>query len=270
MKHKTFLRVIFLFFSLTLLVSCAIVPITGRRQLSLVSMGELTSMSATQYTQLMQQSKINPDKATTAMVRKVGAKIAAAAEQFLRDNGMENEISNYHWEFNVIADTATVNAFCMPGGKVAVYTGILPLTKNETGLAVVMGHEVAHAIANHGGERMSQLLIQQLGGQTLALAMQNKPEATRALALEAYGIGSQLGVMLPYSRLHESEADHIGLIIMARAGYDPREAIPFWERMSQLGGQKPPELLSTHPADETRINAIKQELPEALKYYQQP
>ncbi len=268
MRQKTFFRITILSLALALLVSCAMVPITGRRQISLVSMDELTSMSFSQYTELMKKSKISTDKTSTTMVRRVGTRIAASAEQFLRDNGLESEISNYQWEFNVIADTATVNAFCMPGGKVAVYTGILPVTKTETGLAVVIGHEVAHALANHGGERLSQSLLQQLGGQTLAIALQNNSEATKNLALQAYGIGTELGVMLPYSRLHESEADHIGLILMARAGYDPREAIPFWQRMSQVGGAKPPEILSSHPADETRINSIRELLPEALKYYQ--
>jgi predicted Zn-dependent protease len=160
-----------------------------------------------------------------------------------------------------------VNAWCMPGGKVVVYTGILPVTKNENGLAVVMGHEIAHAIAEHGNERMSQELLRQAGGVALTVALKDNPEETRNLWLAAYGLGSEVGVMLPFSRLHESEADHLGLIFMAMAGYDPREAPDFWTRMAEAGGQKPPEFLSTHPSDETRISSLNNWMPEALKYY---
>ncbi len=155
----------------------------------------------------------------------------------------------------------------MPGGKVVVYTGILPVTKDENGLAVVMGHEIAHAIAEHGSERMSQELIRQMGGMALSVALKDEPQETRAMWLAAYGMGSEVGIMLPYSRMHESEADHMGLIFMAMAGYDPREAPVFWKRMSAAGGPKPPEWLSTHPSGETRINNLNAWMPEAMEYY---
>ena len=248
-------------------IGCATVPITGRKQLSLLPTSQVLELSFSGYQQMLSESKLSQDREDVAMVRRVGQRIANASDQFLRDNGMAAEVKNYKWEFNLIQEDSTVNAFCMPGGKVAVYTGILPVTKTETGLAVVMGHEVAHALANHGNERLSQGLMQQLGGVALEVALANKPEQTQSLAMMAYGVGSTVGVMLPYSRTHESEADHIGLILMAKAGYDPREAIPFWERMNNMGGGRPPEFLSTHPAPEHRIADIQKELPEALKYY---
>ena len=173
----------------------------------------------------------------------------------------------FEWEFILIEDEKTPNAWCMPGGKVAFYTGILPYTKDDTGVAVVMGHEVAHALAQHGNERMSQGLLVNLGGATLAKALETKPEMTRNLWLGAFGLGTQVGVLLPYSRKHESEADRIGLILMAKAGYDPNQAVAFWERMSQSGGQAPPEFLSTHPANATRIADLKKHLPEAMTHY---
>lgn len=246
---------------------CATVPITGRRQLSLIPASTLLSVSVQSYDQLLKESKLSSDAQNTALVRAVGRNIGAAAEQFLRDNGLEGEIKNYQWDFNLIEDPKTVNAFCMPGGKVAVYTGILPLTQDANGLAVVVGHEVAHAIANHGNERMSQMLLVQLGGMTLEQALSEKPQQTQQLWMAAYGLGANVGILLPYSRGNELEADHIGLVLMARAGYDPGTAIPFWERMNAAGGAAPPEFLSTHPAPATRINDMKKYLPEAMKYY---
>ena len=203
----------------------------------------------------------------TAGVVEAGKRIAASAESFMRDSGMEKDLKNYKWEFNLIQDDKTVNAFCMPGGKIVVYTGILPVTRDANGLATVMSHEVAHAIANHGGERMSQELIVQAGGMGISQLMKSKPEQARNILMQVYGAGSQYGVLLPYSRSHESEADRIGLILMARAGYDPKTAVAFWERMNNLGGVKPPEILSTHPATQRRIEDIQKELPEAEKYY---
>lgn len=258
-----------LLITIILFVGCSTVPITGRRQLSFVPQNQLIASSADSYRQLISESKISDDPQKTQMVVNVGKRIASSAEKFMRENGMEKELQNYHWEFKLIEDDKTVNAFCMPGGKIAVYTGILPVTKNENGLAVVLGHEVAHALANHGGERMSQLLIVQMGATSLSAALSRQPEQTRQLLLQAYGVGANVGVLLPYSRSHESEADHIGLILMARAGYDPQTAIPFWQRMSKLGGERPPEFLSTHPAPERRIEDIRNEIPEAMKYYKQ-
>lgn len=251
------------------LIGCATVPLTGRTQLSLVGDQQISQLSLTQYREILQKSKLSKNKAQVAMVRRVGTRIARACEDFLRMNNMASEIKNYKWEFNLIDDPKTVNAFCMPGGKIAVYTGILPICKDETGLAVVMGHEVAHALAKHGNERMSQALLVQLGGVALAVALSQKPAATQQAFLAAYGLGATVGVMLPYSRSHEYEADRIGLTLMAMAGYDPHAAVGLWQRMDALskGKSKAPEFLSTHPVPESRIEYIKKYIPEAMKYY---
>lgn len=225
------------------------------------------ALSDQNYKQVLSQSRISTDAVWSKKVTEVGQKIAASAETFMRENGMERDLPNYKWEFTLLEDPKTVNAFCMPGGKIVVYTGILPVVKDDNGLATVMSHEVAHAIANHGGERMSQELIVQAGGMGLSQLMKSKPAVAQQIMMQAYGAGSQVGILLPYSRSHESEADHIGLILMARAGYDPKTAVVFWERMSALGGAKPPELLSTHPANARRIADINKEIPEAEKYY---
>jgi predicted Zn-dependent protease len=203
------------------------------------------------------------------MIRRVGGRIARATEQFLVENGLGHEVSGYQWEFNLIQDDDTINAWCMPGGKIAFYTGILPITRDETGVAVVMGHEVAHAVAKHGGERMSQGLLVQLGGVALAVAMSSKPAETQNLFMSAYGLGATVGLVLPFSRQHEYEADRIGLTLMARAGYDPRAAVGLWERMNEISKGKgaPPEFLSTHPAPTSRIQYIQEFLPEAMQYY---
>jgi len=249
------------------LMACAEVPITHRRSLQLLPESELASLSLQEYDQVLKKSKLSTDRQKVEMVRKVGSKIAGSAEVFLIEAGLKSQIKNLNWEFNLIEDDKTVNAWVMPGGKAAVYTGILPYTRDETGLAVVLGHEVGHAIAGHGNERMSQGLLAQMGGIALAVALSENSTATRNLFMQAYGAGATVGVLLPYSRLQESEADRIGLTLMARAGYDPREAIPFWERMNQQGGKRPPEFLSTHPAPESRIADIKKYIPEALAYY---
>ncbi|GMU94633.1 M48 family metallopeptidase [Ignavibacterium album] len=254
-------------FLLTLLVYyCSTVPITGRKQLSLIPASEINALSFQQYGEFLKQNKLSEDKEAVAMVKRVGVNIQKAVEAYFTQNNMMNQLQGYPWEFNLV-ESNEINAWCMPGGKVVVYTGILPLTKDETGLAVVMGHEIAHAIAQHGAERMSQSLLQQLGGMALSVALQNEPETTRNIFLAAYGVGSTVGVMLPFSRTHESEADRLGLIFMAMAGYNPEAAVDFWTRMSQSGGAKMPEWLSTHPSDETRIADIKKHLPEALGYY---
>jgi len=249
-----------------LLVGCATVPLTGRKQLNLVSDTEMMAMSFSQYDQFLNENKLSSNKQQTEMVKRCGKRIAAAVEQYMRDNGYSDHIKGFQWEFNLIEDQ-TPNAWCMPGGKVVFYTGILPYTKTEEGLAVVMGHEIAHAVAKHGNERMSHQMGVQMGGTALSVAIDQKPEETKALYMAAFGVGSQVGFMLPYSRTHESEADKMGLIFMAMAGYNPQAAVPFWERMAAGGGQKPPEFLSTHPAEATRISNLKAYMPEALKFY---
>ncbi|MBI4495783.1 MAG: M48 family metallopeptidase [Deltaproteobacteria bacterium] len=253
--------------ALFLLSACATVPLTERKQLNLVPDSELLAMSFQQYAEVLKKSKLSNDPAKVAMVRNIGQRVARASEDFLRESGRGEDAKGYKWEFNLIEDDKVANAWAMPGGKVAVYTGLLPLTQDENGLATVMGHEVAHAIARHGNERMSQGLLAQMGGIGLSLALSQKPAATQQLFMAAYGLGAQVGVLLPYSRLQESEADHIGLVLMAKAGYDPHHAVPLWERMKQKGGPRPPELLSTHPAPESRIEHIRTLIPEAMKYY---
>ncbi|MFZ2323460.1 MAG: M48 family metallopeptidase [Ignavibacteriaceae bacterium] len=260
---KVFVPIIFLSISV---YYCSTVPITGRSQLNLVSSSEMNSMSFQQYDEFLTQNKLSTDQNETAMVKRVGVKIQKAVETYFAQNNLSKELEGYQWEFNLV-ESPDVNAWCMPGGKVVVYTGILPITKDETGLAVVMGHEIAHAVAQHGSERMSQQMLQQLGGVALSVALKNEPETTQSIFSAAYGVGTEVGVMLPFSRTHESEADHLGLIFMAMAGYNPNYAVDFWTKMAAQGGSKPPEFLSTHPSDETRIADIKKELPEAMKYY---
>lgn len=249
------------------IISCSTVPLTNRTQLNIIPDSEMLAMSFSQYDQFLKENKLSTNQSKTQMVKSVGKNIKTAVTKYMYDNNYAQLLDGFEWEFNLV-ENDLVNAWCMPGGKVVIYTGILPVTKNETGLAVVMGHEIAHAIAEHGGERMSQELIRQAGGVALSVALKDNPEQTRNYWMAAYGLGSEVGVMLPFSRLHESEADHLGLIFMAMAGYDPQEAPSFWTRMSQVGGQKPPEFLSTHPSDETRISNLNKWMPEAMKYYQ--
>ena len=251
---------------LIIVIACATVPITGRRQLSLVPASTINSLSAQQYKDFIDSNKISDDKVATATVKRVGQKIQGAVETYFAQKNQSAALSDYHWEFNLVVDSQ-VNAWCMPGGKVVVYTGILPITKDDNGLAVVLGHEIAHAVAQHGDERMSQGLLTQLGGMALEAALNKKPEQTKALFMSAYGLGSTVGLLLPYSRLQESEADHIGLIFMAMAGYDPHGALDFWKRMAADKSGGTPEFLSTHPSDETRIKNIESLIPEAMQYY---
>jgi predicted Zn-dependent protease len=258
--------VVVLFLSFVLL-SCSSVAITGRKQLNLVPRATMLSMSFQQYDEFLKTNKLSENQEQTRMVKGVGARIQKAVEQYFAERKMSDELRDYQWDFNLV-ESPDVNAWCMPGGKVVIYTGILPITKDEPGLAVVVGHEIAHAVAEHGNERMSQGLIAELGGMALSKALEEKPEKTQQLWMTAFGLGAQVGVLLPYSRLHENEADHLGLIFMAMAGYDPNTAVEFWERMAQMkGGQAPPEFLSTHPSDETRIKNIKALVSEAMQYY---
>ena len=257
---------IILLIAVVLADSCSTVPLTGRRQLSLVPESEMIAMGFTNYSDFLNENPLSTDKTNSGIVQEVGQNLSDAVVKYFSDNNMSSQLNGYQWEFNLI-DDATPNAWCMPGGKVVVYTGILPYTKDKDGLAVVVSHEIAHAVARHGNERMSQSLITQFGSIALGEALKNKPEQTQILFGAAYGLGAQYGVMLPYSREHELEADRLGLIFMAMAGYDPQSAVAFWERMASIGGEKPPEFLSTHPSDATRIQKIKEALPEALSYY---
>ena len=233
----------------------------------MIPQGELLAMSFAQYDAFIDSTHVSSNQEQTEMVKRVGGNIEEAVVQYLFDNNYAQLLEGFNWEFNLVEDDQA-NAWCMPGGKVVIYTGILPITQDETGLAVVMGHEVAHAIADHGNERMSQGMLQQYGGVALSVALQNQPAETQNLWLMAYGVGSYYGALLPYSRLHESEADHLGLIFMSIAGYNPQASIPFWQRMaSASGGQAPPEFMSTHHSNETRISNLQKWMPEALKYY---
>ena len=251
---------------LTLIFSCSKNAVTGKRAMTLIPESEMMAMSFTQYDQFLSEHPPLPaSDERVIMVQRCGLKIQKAVEQFYADKKATKDLAGFKWAFNVV-DENTVNAWCMPGGKVVVYTGLLPVTLDEKGLAVVMGHEIAHAIARHGNQRMSQGLMVQFGGAVLATAMSQKPAVTQKLFNQAYGVTTGLGA-LKYSRKHETEADKMGIIFAAMGGYDPEAAVAFWERMSKGGGQKPPELLSTHPSDDTRIKDLKAFMPEAKKYY---
>jgi len=257
--------VLFILITITF-ASCSKVLITGRKQLLLVSDTEVLAMSATAYKQFIDSMPKSSNVINSQMVSRVGNNIAIAVESYLKANGLESEIGNLKWEFNLVKDT-TVNAFCMPGGKVVFYEGILPMTKTEAGLAVVMGHEIAHAVAKHSNERLSQQMIASFGSGLADVLLSNKSAATRQTIGILYGLGAQMGVILPYSRKHEYEADRLGLIFMAMGGYDPNEAIAFWERMSANGSGSVLEFMSTHPSDENRIIKMKAVLSEAMTYY---
>jgi len=251
-------------------ISCTEVEITGRQQFNIVPDSLINSMSFQSYNEFLGQHKLSRNAEQTQMVKRVGSRIQAALERYCVENYCSEKLDGYQWEFNLVEDP-NVNAWCMPGGKVVVYTGMLPIAQSEAGLAVVMGHEIAHAFAKHGSERMTQGLLLDMGGMALEKAVATRPAQTQELFKLSYGLGTQLGVLLPYSRLHENEADQLGLIFMAMAGYDPHEAVAFWQRMSaEKKGPRLPQFLSTHPADETRIQNIKDLIPEAMQYYKQP
>ncbi|MBE6287666.1 MAG: M48 family metallopeptidase [Mediterranea massiliensis] len=252
--------------ALLLWTGCGSVPVTGRKQILLVSDQEVLASSLTQYNDYMKSAPRSASKAQSAMVTRVGKKIATATEQYLRANGLSSEIGNFAWEFNLVKDEQ-INAFCMPGGKIVVYEGLMKLVSSDDELAVVIGHEVAHAVAKHSNERMSQQILTQYGAQVLSQSLSNKSAAIQKIAGQVYGIGAQMGVMLPFSRKHETEADYMGLIFMTMAGYNPDVAIGFWKKMA-AGGSKVPEFMSTHPSDSRRINDIENALPKIKATYQ--
>ena len=238
-----------------LLAGCAAAPYTRRSQLILISSEEENKLGARAFQQVLGKSHVDGRAQVNGAVEAVGQRLARVAER-----------PDYKWRFVAIDDPKQQNAFCLPGGKVAVYTGIFPIAESTNGLAVVLGHEIAHALARHGAERISQGLVTQAGGSLLGAWLGGGPGTNTILA--AYGLGAQLGVLLPYSRTQESEADHIGLLLMARAGYDPRGALAFWHRMERAAGGNPPEFLSTHPSHGTREQQIQAWLPEAMRYYE--
>jgi len=249
--------------TIVVFLSCATNPFTGNKTLALVPNSQIFPTSFAQYNQFLSENKVIKSTANAEMITRVGQRIASAAERWLDANGYKGYLKDYKWEYNLV-DDKTVNAWCMPGGKIVFYTGILPIAENETAIAAIMGHEVAHALANHGQQRMSSGVLQQIGAVGVGVATSGKSTEAQQAWMQAYGVGSTVGVMLPFSRSHETQADEIGLTLMAVAGYNPDEAAQLWERMkANSGGQAPPEILSTHPSNDSRIANLKQLAPGA-------
>ncbi len=258
LRKNLVIRDVWIGISVMLLMACHTVPVTGRSQMIFIDEPQEIALGLASYKDALSKSKLSKNQTETQRVRRVGQRIATVVDR-----------SDYDWEFNLIDDDRTINAFALPGGKVAVYTGLLSIAKGDAALATVLSHEIAHAMARHGGERMTTGLLAEMGRAILDASLAagvKDPNMIKAYQ-SAYGIGAQLGVLLPFNRKQESEADHIGLILMARAGYDPAEASQFWRRMAALDQQKPPEWLSTHPSDETRIRQLEEWLPEAKSDY---
>jgi len=260
MRSSVILRgILFLLIPVFLFISCQTVPITERRQFILVPEGTELELGATTYRDVLSESRLSTDTKEVNRIRSIGQRIAEVTGR-----------GDYEWEFNLIEDDEVVNAFCLPGGKVAVYTGIMKLASTDAELATVIGHEIAHAIARHGAERMTQLLLVELGGMALDVALKEKTQKTKELSRIAYGVGTQLLYVFPYSRTHEFEADHLGLIYMAKAGNDPHAAVDFWKKMhEEFSDKEPPEFLSTHPSSEKRIEKLEEMLPEAMEFYKE-
>jgi predicted Zn-dependent protease len=261
---KTFKQLILIL--LVFSTSCSNVPLTGRKQFTAIPSGQMLSLSADSYTQVLSEIPVSDNMSYSESVKKVGADLIVAVENYLKMNGLESRIEGFDWQFNVLV-SEEMNAWCMPGGQIAFYEGIMPVCGDDNGIAIVMGHEIAHAVARHGNERMSQQLLINMGGIALSEAMKTKKEETQQLALLAFGVGTSVGVALPYSRTHETEADELGLYFMAMAGYDPQTAPSFWERMSESGGDRPPEFISTHPDPTNRIEHLQEIMPKAMEYY---
>lgn len=242
--------------------ACGAVPLTGRKQILLVSDQEIFQAGLVQYKEYLNTAVISSDQASTDIVKGVGRKLADATEMYLRANGLEHEIANFDWEFNLIKDSQ-INAFCMPGGKIVVYEGLLSVARTPDELAVVLGHEIAHAVAKHSNERMSQQILTQYGIALISSALSEKSVAVRDLATTVFGLGAKVGMMLPYSRKHEYEADYMGIVFMELAGYDSDSSVTFWKKMAELGESSVPEILSTHPSDDKRIANLELKIAEA-------
>ena len=245
-----------------ILSGCGAVPVTGRKQILLVSDQEIFQAGLVQYKEYLNGATLSSNPSASTMVKTVGRRLADATEKYLRSVGLQSEISNFAWEFNLVRDKQ-VNAFCMPGGKIVVYEGLLTVAKTEEELAVVLGHEIAHAVAKHSNERMSQEILAQYGMAVLSNVLSEKSAAVRQTATTVFGLGAQVGVMLPYSRKHEYEADYMGIVFMELAGFDSKAAVDFWEKMSSLSGGSTPEFLSTHPSDAKRVANLQNKIPEA-------
>lgn len=252
--------------SFLFLLSCATVPMTGRKQFVAIPSSQMITLSSESYSQVLAEGKLSTNDYYVSTVRKVGERLTAAVETYLKQNNMQSVTDGYVWQYNVLV-SKELNAWCMPGGQIAFYEGILPVCQDENGIAVVMGHEIAHAVAQHGNERMSQQMAIQMSGVALSEALKTQNQETIDLAMLAFGVGSKLGVELPYSRTHESEADELGLYFMAMAGYNPATAPAFWERMSAMSSTRPPEFLSTHPDPSNRIENLNRIMPKAMEYY---
>lgn len=247
-------------------VACSSVMFTGRKQVKLIPNSEMAAMAVQSYEAFLDSNDISGNIEDQELLNTVGLKMQKAVEEYMREQGQESQLANYAWEFNVI-QSDEVNAWAMPGGKIVFYSGIMPVCKNEEGVAVVMGHEIAHVLAQHGNERMSQQMMAQLGSLALSEYLNTEPEKTQYMYNTAFAIGAQYGALLPFSRLHEREADRIGQIIMALAGYDPAHAVIFWEDMNSMSaGQVPPEFMSTHPSYDTRIQVLTDNIEPARKY----
>lgn len=261
MNRSNIIKTIAISVLVLILAGCGSVALTGRKQLLLVSDQEVFEAGLTQYNEYISSSQLSSDARSSAMVKNVGQKLAAATEQYLRASGLESELSNFAWEFNLVKDSQ-INAFCMPGGKIVVYEGLLTVAQNESELAVVIGHEIAHAVAKHSNERMSQQIMAQYGAAILSQALSQKSAAVQTVATSVFGLGAQVGLMLPYSRKHEYEADYMGIVFMELAGYDSESSIEFWTKMS-AGGSSSSDFLSTHPSDTKRIAELQRRIPEA-------
>ena len=248
------------------LASCSSVPMTGRKQIVAIPSSQMIALSNESYSKVLEENQVSSNTYYVEQVKEVGARLTRAVEQYLHQNGLEAYVEGYNWQYTVLVSDQ-LNAWCMPGGQIAYYEGIMPVCRDDNGIAVVMGHEIAHAVAQHGNERMSQQLLIQLGGVALSEALKTQKEETIDLALIAFGVGSKLGVELPFSRTHESEADELGLYFMAMAGYDPRTAPEFWSRMEEQNSVEIPEFLSTHPSPSNRIENLNRLMPRAMEYY---